>query len=237
MLTVNISIYDKKIHGNSNIESFLKNYAVLNNEKLFIDKFDEGSDLILNMKSGAEYNLIFIYCRKSDGEDYGFNLGNKIREELNNQSVSIVYIEDYQIKACNLIESRPLKLITEPIKKSDIFEALALYEKIHCNCKMFYKVKNNNDISFVLLRNILYVSSIKRKLTLVAYNKIYSCYGKISDLANISGFVQVHKSFIINVNHIKKYNYKSVIMANGETIPISQSLRPKVKSIIDNLGN
>ncbi len=57
-------------------------------------------------------------------------------------------------------------------------------------------------------------------------------YGKMSDVEKQlkgSGFLTVHKSYIINVNYVSEFRVKEVVMTNGTIVPISQPLRKKVR--------
>ena len=99
----------------------------------------------------------------------------------------------------------------------------------------YFKVKNNNDIKFIPYKDILYFTSNARKISVITNKDKYTCYGKINELNNITGFIKVHKSFLVNLNYLKEYSYKSLKMTNNDNIPISQSLRPYVKTLIEKL--
>lgn len=60
-------------------------------------------------------------------------------------------------------------------------------------------------------------------------------YGKLSDVVlrlNEQAFCVVHKSYVINLRYVAQYRSESVLMANGEEIPISQSMKQSVKEKI-----
>lgn len=228
-----IAICDTKIKECSDIEDFINKYKLSEYEKIYIDRYNNGNELLSSIKSGEYYDLIFIYCRyKSDN---GSIIGNTIRNELDNQNISIVYISDYKMDYSKLIDSRPIKLLIEPLTQDDISEVFTVLSKIRENKEIYYKVKNGNDIKFIPYKDILYFTSTARKISAITNKEIYTCYGKIKQINNIGGFIKVHKSFLINLNYVKEYNYKSLKMENDDEIPISQSLRPIVKSIMENL--
>ena len=45
---------------------------------------------------------------------------------------------------------------------------------------------------------------------------------EIRDLRKESNFLQVHKSFLINLNYVKKLDGNSITMDNGDEIPVSK---------------
>lgn len=231
--SMKIAIYSTKLNKNSDIESFINKHSISEYEKIYIDRFNSGSELLSNIKSGEFYDLLFIYCNYEC--DNGSVIGNKIRNELGNQNINIVYITDYKIDSSKLIDSRPIKLLTEPVTSDDIANVFSILHKIREDKTQYFKVKKGNDIKFIPYKDILYFTSTAKKISIVTNKERYTCYGKLRDLNNIIGFIKVHQSFLVNINYIREYNYKSLKMINNDDIPISQSLRPYVRSIIENL--
>lgn len=215
------------------IEGFIQKYSVTNHTYIYIDKLYSKSELIENMVSGEEYDLVFLYYHpKSDDTSI---TGNYIRNELNNQLVSIVYVSESDNDTIKLFSSQPLDFIKLPVTEEKISDVFKSFEKIRNNSKLYLKIKNGINTHFIPYKDILYITSRLRQLIIVTSKENYICYGKISELDNINGFIKVHKSFIINSYFIKDYNYKSIELTNGAVIPISQSLRPKIKKIIEHL--
>ncbi len=231
---MNVAICNAKPEKCSKLEGFINMCSLAEYEKIYVDKFNFGDELLLNIESGEYYDLVFIYCRQqyNDGSD----IGNVIRNELDNQNINIVYISDYKIDASKLIDSRPIKLLIEPITKENILDVFNILHKIRSNSVHLCKIKNGNYIRFIPYKDILYFVSKCRQISAVTNKDKYTFYGKIKDLDNINGFIKVHKSFLINLNYVNEYRYKSIIMKNNDEIPISQSCRPSVRSIIENLS-
>jgi len=44
-------------------------------------------------------------------------------------------------------------------------------------------------------------------------------------------FVKIHRSYLINCNHVSIFKYDEIVMSNGEALPISQSRRKKIREI------
>lgn len=79
----------------------------------------------------------------------------------------------------------------------------------------------------ILLTDILYIESLGN------YMKLYSAklnlpliiYGSLSSIASeidSNNFVQVHRSFIVNVAKITAVTFKNLTMSNGEMIPVGR---------------
>ncbi len=52
---------------------------------------------------------------------------------------------------------------------------------------------------------------------------------EIRDIAQDRRFLQVHKSFLINMNYVNKLTQNSILMESGKSIPISKKRAADVK--------
>ena len=52
--------------------------------------------------------------------------------------------------------------------------------------------------------------------------------GMVSQLSRY-GFLLIHKSYLINTVHIRKYTYENVEMSNHVILPIAQSKRKEIR--------
>ena len=85
----------------------------------------------------------------------------------------------------------------------------------------------NGQIVDTLLCDIIYIESLGN------YMKLYSAklkspiiiYGSLSSIASeidSTNFVQVHRSFIVNVDKISSVTFKNLTMCNGEIVPVGR---------------
>lgn len=90
-------------------------------------------------------------------------------------------------------------------------------------------IPNNNAIDYVSTEDIIYLQAENTYTHVVTKNReIVSSYnlGKFKELLNEKLFFQVHRSFIINLNCIRRYESSGmVIMENNMEIPVSKSSR------------
>ena len=46
-----------------------------------------------------------------------------------------------------------------------------------------------------------------------------------------SGFVRVHKSYLVNMAHIRRMSYAEVLLDDGTALPVSQRKYPTIRTI------
>ena len=209
------------------IKQICKTYSQENNTFVFVDRFSEIPILWDDIETGGNYDLLII-----DTLDEDINSIYKFFKTANTvKLIGLVFITNENTDVLALSEHRPLGFIND-ISKNKIYDLIQEYYKLSNNNKTYMKVKSGFKNFFILFTDIIYISSNTRMLDIVTEKETYSCYGKLSDYENIEGFINIHKSILVNTNYIKSYNYKSIELKNGEILPISQSRRPYVRKFL-----
>ena len=122
------------------------------------------------------------------------------------------------------------------ILKSKIHEKLD--ESLHLALSHFQssretmKIQINGELIDILLSEILYFES--KQHTVIAYVqkgaqgkriKEYSFYATLSSVEQLleqSGFLRIHKSYLVNMMHIKKYQCTEAVLSNGSVLRVSE---------------
>ncbi len=90
-------------------------------------------------------------------------------------------------------------------------------------------IPNSTGVDYVDMNEILFLEATNKCTHVVAVkNEITSSYSltRFMSLLDQQLFYQVHRSFIINLNFIKRYETNgSVTMSNGKEVPIAKHLR------------
>ena len=80
--------------------------------------------------------------------------------------------------------------------------------------------------------HIIYFEGNLRKVRLVTTGGEYDFYGKISEVVKkLDGnlFLQIHNSYIVNMDQIRKISESVVLLKSGITLPISKKYREYVR--------
>lgn len=119
--------------------------------------------------------------------------------------------------------------------KSDIFEKLENYLQLSItklqSSREKFKIQVNGEIIDIPIEDILYVESQLHTVTLVVQKdkygkhlKEYTCYAAIGELEKQLtplGFLRVHKSYLVNMKYIKKYQCREIQLTNNTVIRAS----------------
>lgn len=212
------------------LEDMLTDIEEETGEQLEVEVFYSGEELYGFLKRDNRYNLIFLDIEMRDLN--GVEVGKKIRDEMNDETTQIVYISGREDYAMDLFEVRPLNFLIKPVSKNKVEAAVNKAIKILGENKHFYEYKNGNVNFSVPVGDILYFESDGRKVNIILMDEVKSFYGKLSEVENklrSLDFIMIHKSYLINFNHVVEYTYDYVKMSNKETLTISQNNRKAVR--------
>lgn len=212
------------------LEDMLADMEEENNEQFEVEVFYSGEELYRFLKKDNRYNLIFLDIEMRDLN--GVEVGKKIRDEMNDETTQIVYISGREDYAMDLFEVRPLNFLIKPVSKSKVEAAVNKAIKILGESKHFYEYKNGNVNFSVPVGDILYFESDGRKVNIILMDDVKVFYGKLSEVEDklrSQDFIMIHKSYLINFNHVVEYTYDYVKMSNKETLTISQNNRKAVR--------
>ena len=195
--------------------------------------FTSGEELLKYIADKEGLDLLFLDIRLQ--KITGYEIGNKLRSDPDNEIMQIVYISVESDYAINLFESRPLNFLIKPIDFEQLHNVLEEYKRLFDRNKSFFLYHAKKQEHHINANRILYLESTGKTIDIVTLNGRESYRGKLSETLSqldTTIFCTVHKSYIVNLNYIDAYHFKDIVMADGTTIPISQSRRIEIKQIM-----
>jgi len=208
-------------------------------EKLEVDIFYSSIALNNYIKTNhAVYDLIFLDIEFSDDMN-GVELGNTIRKFFKVNTTQIVFISGNKEYALQLFKIQPLDFLIKPFKYDDIFLILkTVYElrKEHITKVFTYAVGQSSYN--ILINDIIFFESRNRIVNMITSEKMisfYSTLNKVNQQLHSLNFIRIHKSYLINFEHIIEVQYEQVSMSGSHILPISQNKRKIVRTQIRSL--
>ena len=230
---LNIAICDDNTIVCSQIEKILKDYN--NDVKTDTSIFYSPDKFISALKNGTAFDLVFLDIEFPDSN--GVEIGRVIREELKNESIQIVYISAKDSYVKQLFENRPLNFFEKPLKADKIISVLKKAERLKMSANEVYSFSFKNTTISLLYKDIIYFESERRKMRVFTAKESYGFNGTIKKLLeniNKDNFLQIHKSIIANMDHVKEYRQDSLILTTGKSLPISRGYKKELRNKVLN---
>jgi DNA-binding LytR/AlgR family response regulator len=225
-----IAICDDQGYICNELEEMLEIVEKDINYAINIDVFHDGNGLLSHIKIGNKYDIIFLDIEMGNVD--GIEVGKTIRDEFDDELTKIVYISAYEKYSMDLHKIRAMDFLIKPITQDDVEKTIKTAIKLLKKPKAYLRYTKDNRAKKALIADILYFESSSRQIKIVMTNGDEHFYGKLSEFSDDLDrkiFFTVHKSYIVNYNHIKESTYEQIKMNNGDTIPISQSNRKTVR--------
>ena len=219
---INIAICDDDKNIIAELRKILTEYAVALNTKVDVYAFLNGQALVDYL---SENHIDILYLDIQMDNLTGIEVGYKIRKELSNDDIQIVYISAIKDYAMELFKIRPNNFLIKPFSKEEVYETLKEALRLLDNkAKTFTFNVKGKDIK-KKITDIIYFESSRHKVKIVTNDGKFEFYSTIADvykeLENF-GFAICHSSYIVNIEHIVEFNKDKVKMSNDVVIKISR---------------
>lgn len=200
---------------------------------------------IYNSLSALKFNLediagetdaVFLDIRFRDGN--GIEAAGEISRDF--PHLKFVYVTGYgeeysQAIFANHIDTAPVAYLVKPVQQKYLRNALnKLKEYIRRN-ERFISVKQGRNTNLVDTEKIIYISSDKRRLTIHTRDGEIVFYGKLSEVTGelAEGFVQIHRSYTVNMRSVKAFrNWSGVMLSDGTELPVGKTFVERLKRYV-----
>jgi len=155
------------------------------------------------------------------GQDSGIKLAKRLFPE--NSGTAVIFIAESTEYCTEVYETPHVYFLVKPAAQQKLESALekAVHAGMHHS---YFAVHTNTGFRKIDLAEIRFIESSYRKLYIHTADEIIPFYGSFAaDGGQFgSGFLQCHKSFMVNLNQIHSLNQNGFLLDSGETVPISQ---------------
>ncbi len=177
------------------------------------------------------YILDMIMSKKT-----GIEIGSLIRQ--NGGGGVIIYVTTSADFALDAYEVHASRYLLKPVGEERFFEAMDFalsYQNVEKN--PLFPIKTKDGTVSVPYSKIEYIENYSRMLNvfLADGENIRSIFirksfdEEIKEIAVDRSFLRIHKSFLINMNHVEKLGQGNIKMESGRRIPVSKTRAAEVK--------
>ncbi len=219
---MNICVLDDDKEVLDDLELLIRN-VFTNCENLYLyDNVNDISKVLNNI------DVLFMDIKLKNSNGITFIKNNKIYLD----NTKIIYITGYDYVE-DIFETNPFYYLKKPIT---IEKLKKVYLKI-IKEDNYLAIKNNKEIIRVSIKDIMYIESMARVILFHLKNdEIIRTYTTIDSIKkNLpSYFIQIHKSFIINMKNIKSYKKNEIKLTDETKLNISRNYADIVQESIMN---
>ncbi len=218
------------------LEDSLRRYGEeTGNTPLHITRFVDPKDLLEHIQGGKQYHIYILDMIMLQVD--GVALGRAIRAR--DDRAAIIYLTASKEYAFDAWAVKAQRYLLKPVQESELREALRFAIAQATVLPAVFSVNTTQGIQTVERNDIEYVENMSRTLHvhMVDGREIVSRFLRCSfeestkELLASESFVQVHKSYIVNLRHVKIYRQNMITVRSGKELPVSKNKQTGVKRV------
>lgn len=212
-----ILICDDEIKYLSDLKAHVEEYMNNRFVKFTIDTVTEPLDILDN---GVSYDLVFLDIHMD--KINGISLAKELIRR--NGKVVIFFVTSYNKYQDDAMDLRAFRFFEKPFNPQRLYSGLdKAMEYIDESYVDFYLYSDKSHQK-ILVDEVRYIERQNRKAILNTSNGQYVTKERLEEWCELlpnSFFYQVHKSFLVNLHYVDRYNYSELFLNDGTRIPIA----------------
>lgn len=193
-----------------------------------INCFASGEEFLESGRTDNSYAAVFV-----DIELKGIN-GLELARIMRSTGYKnmLVFTTNYEQYVYDGYEVEAFRYLRKPVKKQDVQSCL---DRVSRNMREAMLVFSFNRKKYsISYRDIIYISSYGHYLTIHTAEQDYKWKYLIKDLQPHlpEQFIRCHRSFVVNLDFMRKLDGKRLVLKNGGEIDVAGNYLPSVRKAI-----
>ncbi len=220
-----IAICDDEISICSELENVILEFAKNNDYRFDVEVWHTAESCCADL---LKFNPDILFLDIELPGDNGVTVGKYIRDMINDNGMTIIFISHKSNYAMELFQVHPYDFLIKPINKDRIHGLLEQLMSIYKNNSQEFVFTYKNETIHLLTGDIMYLQSMDKHIVIVTKTQKYQYVGKLDETKMrlpSKNFLSIGKSYVINLNYLKIYKTDMVTMSDGTSLNISKSHR------------
>lgn len=154
------------------------------------------------------------------------------RSMRDSSPLQVIYMTTRIDYCTEVYKTRHSGFLVKPLRIDTLRQSIQwALEMLKARRDMGIVLQRNSQIYVISPQSFLYAESSGRMVVVVTDAERLEIYGKLTDLTTQLDrrFIQCHKSYLVNMERVRRYIGDRFLLENGIVIPISQSKRKTVR--------
>ena len=226
---IHIAICDDEKHMSDHIRSMISDFFRKKNQEISLHMFSSGEELL---SYNGHINILFLDIQMK-GMD-GMETARKLRaDQFQGFLVFITVLKEMVFQS---FEVQAYDYLVKPVDKKQFEKTMErLYASMQNASEDSLLVQKGYEGRIIPKDEIVFCEIIDRKIYLnLASGEVVDYYERIEKLETKldNRFYRCHRSYLINLKHLKGYKNGTAYMDNGKEIPVSRLRSKEFSSVV-----
>ena len=214
-----IAICDDEKHMSDHIRSMVLNFFRKKNREISLRMFSSGEELL---SYNGQIDILFLDIQMKDMD--GMKTARKLRaDQFRGFLVFITVLKEMVFQS---FEVQAYDYLVKPVEEKQFEKTMErLYTSMQNASEDSLLVQKGYEGRIIREEEIVFCEIIDRKIYLnLASGEVVDYYERIENLETKLGshFFRCHRSYLINLKHLKGYKNGTACMDNGKEVPVSR---------------
>ena len=201
--------------------------------KLNVEYFLSGNFMLERFQS-EKNPFDLVYLDMDMDEKSGLDLAKEIRQNYHSDCL-ILFLTNYPKYMQNSFDVRAFQYMIKPVQFDEFekkFNAARKYLEKDDKNRVVLKIDEDNVVFFT--NEIYYIEKEKSSKQFLVYleDKCVVAKGVLSAIENQlleQHFMWTHRSYLVNMKHIRRIQKNDLVLSNGNLVPISRRKEKELK--------
>lgn len=202
-------VNDLKVH----VQEYMKNHFI----QCSIEASSSPKEIL---KKNRAYDLVFLDIQMP--EINGLEIAHRLKQR--NSKVVIFFVTAYNKYQDDAMDLQIFRFFEKPFDVKRLYSSLDKAMEYIDGSYVDVFVQNNTEHTRILVDDIIYLKRDNRKNYLFTKENTYVIRESIMEWNNklpTTFFYLVHKSFLVNLHYVTKYNYSELFLNQTIRVPIA----------------
>lgn len=217
---LNIMVCEDDANDAKRLESVLATCQSLRDVDYQVESFRTVRQFLLNYDV-AQCDILFldVLMGDEDGKN-GIDVARQVRKD--NADIPIVFVTSSVDYAIDSYDVEAVHYIVKPVTQEAVDRALERCNRVIGERRHSIEVMTGRMSERVLVRDIIYAEALGHHVTIHLPRRTIETTTPLARIAEDGGrdLLRCHRSYVINMNHVKRAEGKSFLMADGSEVPV-----------------
>lgn len=199
-----------------------------------IVKYTDSMKLYEDVRKGYTSDIFFLDMVMPGRS--GTDIGDLVRS-LSQNSI-LIYVTSSREFALDAYRVKAVRYLVKPFKKEELFEAAEYaLQSADRSREPVFTIKTQEGLQPVSYSAVVYIENASRTLCVHLANGLIlksifirkSFEKELAELLLDRNFIQIHKSFVVNMAWIQKLTQETVTVSGGQKLPVSKNRMAEVR--------
>lgn len=175
------------------------------------------AESVLQWEAPYDIALLDIQMQTIDGIAFAKAL------RQHNERIIIFFVTAFSEYQDDVMDFQAFRFFEKPVNPERLYAGLDKALQYLNLLFVDVYVKTDSCVKKLHMDDIILVKTAGREISVVTEQETYTLWDTLEEWAiklNAPYFYRIHKSYLVNLHHVRQYSYKEITMSDGECVPI-----------------